>query len=78
MDLIKLADLAGISVKPQVLCILIEMLEMNIHPNSLHSLLRDICSRRAVSRTARTDARKSSSRKSTRSAEKTPNSKSKT
>lgn len=50
--------------------ILIEMLGMNIHPNSLHSLLREVCSRRGMTRTSRASAKsKSYSRKSARSSE---------
>lgn len=64
LDLMKLADLAGLSMKPQILSILIEMLGMNIHPNSLHSLLKDISNRRGKERTSRTDARPKSKRPS--------------
>lgn len=64
MDLLKLADLTGISVKPQILSILIELLGMNIHPNSVHALLKDICIRHGKERTSRTDSRAKSKRPS--------------
>jgi len=64
MDLLKLADLSGISVKPQILSILIELLGMNIHPNSLHALLKDICNRHGKERTSRTDSKAKSKRPS--------------
>lgn len=44
--------------------ILIEMLGMNIHPNSLHSLLKDISNCHGKERSSRTDARPKSKRPS--------------
>lgn len=59
--------------------ILIEMLGMNIHPNSLHSLLKEVCSRRGMTRTSRASAKsKSNSHKSARTSEKLTDVKSKT
>ena len=48
----------------QCFSILIELLGMNIHPNSLHVLLKDICSRHGKERTSRTDSRAKSKRPS--------------
>lgn len=60
VDLLELANLAGVIVKPQILSILIELLSMNIHPHSLHTLLRDICSRRGATRTLHAGAKSKS------------------
>lgn len=64
MEIFVSTNLKSYKVCFKCFSILIEMLGMNIHPNALHSLLKDICSHRGKERTSRTDARPKSKRQS--------------
>ncbi|KAG7208994.1 hypothetical protein KM043_015161 [Ampulex compressa] len=54
-ELIKLAELAGISTHPGVFRIILELLALQVSPEDIYILLKDICSPYELSESVKSD-----------------------